>query len=67
MPRNLETTRSLHITMPADAYEILRQQADEERRPIADVVRQAIENYLRTQGYTIQIDVKRGQKPRTTD
>jgi predicted DNA-binding protein len=55
-------TKQLHITMPDAAHTALKKLAADQRRPIADVAREAIENYLRAQGKPQDVTVTRGGK-----
>ena len=51
----------LHTTMPDELYNQLRERAQQERRPLADIVRIAVEDYLRSVGIqVVETQVKRG-------
>jgi predicted DNA-binding protein len=60
MPRNKEATSSLQVVMPKAAYEQIKALADDERRPIADMVREALEQYARAKGREVDLRVERG-------
>lgn len=55
-----DKTQSLHIKLPIEGYEILKEAAKQQRRPIADVVRLAIEKHLSELGYNVDLTVDRG-------
>lgn len=48
------------ITLPIEGYETLEALAKRERRPISDVVRQALEEYATKQGMSTDFSVDRG-------
>lgn len=48
--------------MPKKGHEELIKLAEEQRRPIADVVRVALEMYLFQNGKVVDLSVKRGGK-----
>lgn len=53
-------SKPLQVKLPTEGYEALEALAKRERRPISDVVRQAIEEYAAKQGVTANFDVDRG-------
>jgi predicted DNA-binding protein len=46
--------------MPEEAYLVLQAIADEQRRPLADVIREALEEYAERHDHTLSFDVQRG-------
>lgn len=59
----MANSRNFHIKLPPQGYEVLELLAEEERRSIADVVRQALEEYVERKGKAgIRFDVDRGGK-----
>jgi hypothetical protein len=67
MPRNEETTRPLHVIIPTDGYTQIKALAESERRPIADMVREALEMYARSKGREISLGVERGGDRRSAE
>lgn len=55
-----EKTRPLHVVIPAAAYDELKGIADNERRGLSDLVRQALEEYAERQGVKLDMRVQRG-------
>lgn len=53
-------TRNLHFKLPAALYDALTEQAARENRPLADVVRTALADYLQARGHEIVVTVERG-------
>lgn len=54
-------SRNFHIKFSPEGYEALEAIAEEERRSIADVVRQAVEEYASRKGIQgVRFDVSRG-------
>lgn len=58
--REKADTRLLTVKMRGEDYDKLRQQAENENRPMSDVVREAIQSYLNAAGVEGKIKVKRG-------
>jgi len=46
--------------MPDEAYEALQAIAKKDRRVLAEVIRIALEQYAKDQGYKVSFDVERG-------
>lgn len=53
-------SKGYRITFPDEGYEALSELAREQKRPIANVIRDAIEEYLRAHGKDISLAVNRG-------
>ncbi|MDX1995467.1 MAG: hypothetical protein SF029_23995 [bacterium] len=60
-------TRNYLLKLPADAYEALMAVAKSERRVVADVIRIALEEYMKTKGLDISFEVERGRPRQNTD
>jgi predicted CopG family antitoxin len=61
-------SQSYHLKIPNDAYEALHTIAKAERRLLADVIREALENYTKSKGLEISFEVERGgYRPRKSD
>lgn len=60
MKKKSETNRSLHIVLPEEGHQALHDIAKKQRRALADVVREALEEYMRSQGSEIDLSVERG-------
>lgn len=54
------TTISFPLKLNAESYDALKALAKEEHRPVADVVRQALEEYAKKKGRKITFTVDRG-------
>lgn len=52
--------RNYHLKIPEEAYEALQEVAKKERRLLADVVRIALERYMKDAGYEVSFEVERG-------
>lgn len=50
----------LHSAVPSETYKALADLAAKQNRPMANVIREAIEAYLRQHGYTVSLEVNRG-------
>jgi predicted transcriptional regulator len=53
-------TKQLHVIVPMNVYKTLKDVADDQRRSLSDVARDAIEDYLKTRGHDIKVTVERG-------
>lgn len=53
-------SRNYHIKMPDNGYEALQKIADDEKRLLADVIREALEEYARRKGQSVSFTVQRG-------
>lgn len=53
-------SRNYHIKMPDAGYEALQKIADDEKRLLADVIREALEEYTRRKGHEVSFKVQRG-------
>ncbi|MBC7871511.1 MAG: hypothetical protein H7Y09_11785 [Chitinophagaceae bacterium] len=52
--------RNYHLKIPEEAFEALQEVAKKDRRLLADVIRIALESYMKEQGYEISFAVERG-------
>lgn len=48
--------------MPGEAYEALQALAETQNRPMANVIREALQQYLQEHGYDVSFQVNRGGK-----
>ena len=55
-------SRGYRITMPPEAYDALQELAQTQNRPMANVIREALEQYLKAHGYSVSFQVNRGGK-----
>lgn len=55
-------SRGYRITMPGEAYEALQTLAETQNRPMANVIREALQQYLQEHGYDVSFQVNRGGK-----
>lgn len=55
-----EKSRGYRITMSAKGYGALSEVAAEQGRPMADVIREALENYLKEHNRDVSLAVDRG-------
>lgn len=53
-------TRDYRIKMSSEGYEALTDLATRQDRPMANIIREALENHLRQNGYSVSLDVNRG-------
>lgn len=53
-------SKRYNMLMSNEGYEALSQIASEEKRLLADVIRDALDNYLKMKGRTITTEVDRG-------
>ena len=58
-------SRNYHIKMPDSGYEALQAIADDERRVLADVIREALEEYVARKGKPTSFEVQRGGNRRS--
>lgn len=55
-----DKSRGYRITMSSKGYTALSEVAAEQGRPMADVIREALENYLKEHGRDVSLGVDRG-------
>lgn len=55
-------SRGYRITMPGEAYEALQVLAETQNRPMADIIREALQQYVRAHGHDVSFQVNRGGK-----
>ncbi|MBC7872016.1 MAG: hypothetical protein H7Y09_14315 [Chitinophagaceae bacterium] len=61
-------SQSYHLKIPNEAYEVLHNIAKKERRLLADVIREALEEYTKNKGLEVSFEVDRGgYRPRKSD
>lgn len=53
-------SQSYHLKMPEDGYEALQAIAAKEKRVLADVIREALEEYTARKGHKVSFIVERG-------
>lgn len=53
-------SQNYHLKMPREAYDALQAIADQEGRLLADVIREALQEYTARKGYTVGFKVTRG-------
>ena len=56
----MEKSRNYHIKMPAEGYEALQAIADDEKRLLASVIREALEEYTKRHGRAVSFEIERG-------
>lgn len=63
MPRNLETTAEVKTFMPREEYAQIKTWADANNVEVADLLRDALRDYMKRKGVRLKLAVKRGRKP----
>jgi len=56
----MSKSKGYRITLSAEGYEALSQLAEEQKRPIANVIRDALQEYMQRHGRSVAFDVQRG-------
>lgn len=62
----MSKARNFHIKLPEDGYAALEAIAADQRRDMAEVAREALEDYVRKQGHDVSFVLKKGGNRRGT-